>query len=254
MQDSIKSLYQKIKDIKTKDEFLKEINNLQDEYDHLLDDESAALFIVDKLGRNNQVYSKIVNLKPKTECTIIGKITNIKNHRNFNRKNGSIGKVTNLEISDETGTCGLALWNKDAELVKNKKIKIGTNIKIINSYIKNGFNGIEINVGRYSLIKTEPDQNIEVKQEQTSEGIKGKLIETMPTRPFFKDNGEFGFVTNIKIQTKNGIKDITLWDEKVKEIQKYKIGDNIEIKNTDKKQKNGSTEIHLNNKSMIKKI
>lgn len=254
MQESIESLYQKIKDIKTKDEFLKEINNLQIEYDHLLDDESAGLLIIDKLGRNNQVYSKISDLKPKTECTIVGKITDIKNHRNFNRKNGSIGKVTNLEITDETGSCGLALWDKDAELVKNKKIKIGTNIKIINSYIKDGFNGIEINVGKYSLIEIESDKKIELKEKQTSKSIKGKLIEIMPTRPFFKDNGEFGFVTNIKIQNKNGIKELTLWDEKVKEIQKYKVGDNIEFKNTDKKQKNGITEIHLNNKSMIKKF
>jgi replication factor A1 len=254
MHKTIENLYKKINDLKTKEEFLQEIQDIQNKNDQLLDQEAVALLIVDKLGRNNQFYSKISDLRSNTECSIVAKITNIKNHRIFNRKNGSTGKVTNLEITDETGTCGLALWDKDADLVKNIKIKIGTNLKIINGYIKNGYNGIEINVGRYSLIEIEPEQKINLKNEQISDIIKGTLIQTMPTKPYFKENGEFGFVTNIKIQTKDKIKEVTLWDDKVKEIQKYKIGEKIEIKNCDKKQKNGETQIHLNKKSKINKI
>ncbi len=256
MHKSKDQLYLQIKDIKTKEEFKKEIQQLQNEYDQLLDENTAALLIVDELGRNKQSVSKIIKLKPGMECTVFGRITNYNQSRNFNRKNGSTGQVINLELTDDTGTCRLALWNRDVELVKNKTIQVGTNVKIINGYIKNGFNGIEINVGRWGLIEIEPEDGIDLNKEKLLENkvIRGKIIEIEPTRAFFKDNGEFGFVTDIRLETKEGIKQITIWDEKVKDIQKLKKGNSIEIEDIDIRQKNGKKEYHVNSKGVINKI
>jgi replication factor A1 len=256
MHRSKEQLYQEIKDIKSKDEFEKEIDKIQEEYDRLLDEDTTALLIVDKLGRNKQNISKINELEPGMECTIFGKITNITKSRNFNRKNGSTGQVINLELTDDTGACRLALWDRDVELVKKKTIQKGTNVKIINGYIKDGFNGIEINVGRWGLIEIEPEDRLDIKKEKTPEDnvLRGKIIEIEPTRAFFKDDGEFGFVTNIKLETKVDVKQITIWGEKVKEIQKLKQGNSIEIENIDIKQKNGKEELHVNNKGVIKKL
>ena len=256
MHKSKDQLYQQIKDIKSKEEFKKEIQQLQNEYDQLLDDSTAALIIVDELGRNKQSISKINKLEPGMECTVFGRITNYDQSRNFNRKNGSTGQVINLELADDTGTCRLALWNRDVELVKNKTIHIGTNVKIINGYIKNGFSGIEINVGRWGLIEIEPQDMIDLNKEKWLENkvIRGKIIEIEPTRAFFKDNGEFGFVTDVKLETKEGIKQITVWDEKVKDIHKLKKGNSIEINDIDVRQKNGKKELHVNSKGVIKKI
>ena len=256
MHRSKEQLYQEIKDIKSKDEFEKEIDKIQEEYDRLLDEDTSALLIVDKLGRNKQNISKINKLEPGMECTIIGKITNITKSRNFNRKNGSTGQVINLELTDDTGACGLALWDRDVELVKKKTIQKGTNVKIINGYIKDGFNGIEINVGRWGLIEIELEDRLDIKKEKTPEDnvLRGKIIEIEPTHAFFKDDGEFGFVTNIKLETKVDVKQITIWGEKVKEIQKLKQGNSIEIENIDIKQKNGKEELHVNSKGVIKKI
>ncbi|KYK29406.1 hypothetical protein AYK20_05515 [Thermoplasmatales archaeon SG8-52-1] len=248
-------LYQQIKDIKSKEEFQKDIDKIKKEYDGLFDEETSALLIVDELGRNKENIIKIKDLRPGIDSTIYGNITKINQSRNFNRKNGSTGRVVNLELTDETGSCGLALWDKDVELVKNKTIKKGTDIKIINGYVKDGFNGIEINIGRWSIIEIEPvdKPDSEINKTPIIEKLKGKLIEIEPTRAFFKDNGEFGFVTNIKLETKEEIKKITVWDEKVKEIKKIKKGSYIEITDVDIKEKNGEKEIHINNKGVIKK-
>jgi len=245
-------IYNKIKDIKTKEEFQKEINSLKKEYDDLIDEETLALLIVDNLGRNQENVCKIKEITTGTECTVIGKVTRIKQSRSFNRKNGTSGRVVNLEISDETGTCGLVLWNRDVDLVNNKTIKKNTNLKIINGYVKDGYNGIELNLGRYGLIET-IDEEIDVKQPITS-SIKGEIVDVQPSRAFFKDDGEFGFVTKLKLETKDGLKEITIWDEKVKEIQKYDEGEKIEISNIDNREKNGIEELHLNGKGKIQKI
>jgi len=253
MQKNKNQLYEEIKDLKTKEEFLNDITKLKKDYDDLLDDDTAALLILDELGRNKQNICKISELKPDTECTVFGKITNINPYKNFNRKNGSIGKVINLELSDETGSCGLALWDKDVELVTKKIIQIGTKVKVINGYTRNGFNGIEVNVGRWSLIEVEEEDKIENKKIENN-FIIGKLIEVEPTKAFFKNNGEFGFITKIKIKTNEELKEIIVWDKKVKEIQKIKKGELIKINNLDIKQNNGKKELHLNNKGVILKL
>ena len=249
-------LYEQVKDIKTKKEFEEEIKKKQEEYDDLLDENAVALLIVDELGRNKQNISKINDLQEGVECTVFGRITSIGESRSFNRKNGSNGRVVNLELADETGTCKLVLWDKDVDLVKNKTIKKGTNVKIVNGYIKNGFTGIELNAGRYGLIEVEPE-NMPVFEEKTNvapiEKIRGTIVEKEPTRSFFKDNGEIGFVTNIKIRNEKGIQQITVWDEKVKEIQKFKPGDTIDISNIDIRKKNNVTEMHINGRGVIKK-
>jgi replication factor A1 len=256
MQKNKSQLYEEIKDLKTKKEFLAEINKIKKEYDDLLDEDTTALLIVDELGRNKQNICKITEIKPEMECTVFGKITNINPSKNFNRKNGSTGKVINLELTDETGKCGLALWDKDVELISKKTIQIGTKVKVINGYIKNGFNGIEINVGRWSLIEIGPEKQVISATEKSEKNtvIKGKLVDVEPTKAFFKDNGDFGFVAKIKIETKEGIKQVIICDQKVKEIQKIKKGDYLKIENADIKKISDIKELHVNSNGVITKL
>ncbi len=256
MQKNKNQLYEEIKDLKTKKEFLKEINKIKKDYDDLIDEDTLALLILDELGRNKQNIYKISDIKPEMECTVFGKITNINPSKNFNRKNGSTGKVINLELTDETGKCGLALWDKDVELISKKTIQIGTKVKVINGYIKNGFNGIEINVGRWSLIEIGPEKQVISATEKSEKNIviKGKLVDVEPTKAFFKDNGDFGFVAKIKIETKEGIKQVIIWDQKVKEIQKIKKGDYLKIENADIKKISDIKELHVNSNGVITKL
>lgn len=249
-------LYEIIKDLKTKDYFEEEINKRSKECDNLFDEDTLALLIVDELGRNKQTISRIAEIKPDTDCTVFGTVTDIRESRNFTRKNGSSGAVVNLEISDETGSCGLTLWNDDVKLVKNKTIQKGTRIKVINGYVKDSFNGLELNVGRWGLLEIEPEDMSDFnKKSFTNEReIQGTLVEIKPTNAFFKDNGEIGFVTKIKIKDKDTVKTLTLWDEKVKEIQIFHIGDILKIDNIDIKNSNGKIESHVNGRSTIQLI
>jgi len=249
MHKSKSKLYELIKDLKTKDEFEKEIKKRSKEIDKLLDEDTIAFLIVDELGRNNQVIKKISDLKPDSEFTIIGKVKNIFELRKFKRKNGKSGKVLNLDICDETGTCRLVLWDNDVEIVKNNEIVPGMSLKIINGYTRKGYSGIEINLGRWGILEIISDENINFKD--NIKEIKGKLIHRDPTKVFFKDSGDVGFVTFIKLQDNDEEKQITLWDAKVKEIQKIKIGTNLLIEDITVKNYKGIEEIHANGNSKI---
>lgn len=256
MQKTKAELYDLIADLKTKKDFQKEINIKYKKFDELLDKDTIAYLIVDELGRNNQSVTKIVNLTPDDDFTVIGKVLNISNLKTFKRRNGTPGKVINLEIADDTATCPLVLWNGDIDLIKNKKIQPGTILKIINGYTKRGYRGnIEINLGRWGLLEIESISTFsqQEKQKPVGEEINGILIHKEPTKAFFQNDGEFGFTTTIMIKEQNIKKEIILWNQCVKEIQLYKIGENIILKNVIKKWKNGKTEFHVSQKSSIEK-
>jgi len=258
MQQTKKQLYSLVKDLLSEDEFNQQITELSKEFDTLLDEYTLALFLVDKLGRNTQAKTNIIDIKNQDSVTIIGTISNITEPRTFKRNNGSSGKVVNLILQDETGSCRVVLWNDDVDLVKNKKIKNGTTVKIINGYVKQGYNGTEVNLGRWGILDVNPKEQVnlgQTQQKQTSvkNQIIGKIIHVEPTRAFFKDNGEFGFVANIKIQDNNKEYSLVVWDEKVKEIQQFKIGETLKINNINQREKNGVEELHINGTSHIEK-
>ena len=252
MHNITDELYQNIKDQMTEKEFKDQIKNIQSKYDDLIDEEVAGFLILDKNNRNKESITKIKDLEPGMECTLCCRVIHIGDIRKFNRKNGNFGRVVNLQVTDDTDECNLVLWNKDVGVVENNSIVTGSNIKIINGYIKSGYNGTEINVGRWSLLEFNDIVVKDIKN-GSKKDITGELLEIQPTRPFFRDNGDFGFVTNIKIKTNSELKTITVWDKKVKELQNFKIGDNIRIESFDIKKNNENVEIHLNGKGSIKK-
>jgi replication factor A1 len=247
-------LYEFITDLKTKQDFEKEIKTRYKTYDELLDKDTIALLIVDELGRNTHSTTKISQLSPDCDSTVIGKVLSISESKAFKRKNGTPGKVINLDICDETGRCKLVLWNGDTDLIKNKEIMPGTTVKIINGYTKQGYAGLEINLGRWGLLEVIPADTKDQPGATTCPGeITGMLIHKEPTRAFFKDDGEFRFVTTITVKEHNKETQITLWDHHVKDIQSFNIGDSITLKQVTTKHNNGTIEYHVNGNSTIQK-
>jgi replication factor A1 len=249
-------LLELIADIKPKKEFEKEINKHYKIYDELIDKDTIAYLLVDQLGRNTQSITKIADLSANGDYSVVGKVRSISDSKTFKRKNGSPGKVINLEIADETGTCGLVLWNGDIDSIKNKEIRQGTSIKIINGYTKSGYTGgIEIHLGRWGLLEVKPNDVLSQSQSPNnhSDEITGVLILKEPTKAFFRDDGEFGFMTTITMKEHNVKKELILWDRNVKDIQTCHIGDSITFKNVTKKWCNGKTEFHVIQNGSVEK-
>lgn len=245
-----------IVDLRTKKDFEKEIQARYTQFDGLLDTDTIAYLIVDELGRNKHYVTKIAQLAPDGDYTVVGKVLSISDSKSFKRKNGTAGKVVNLDIADDTGACQLVLWNGDIGHIKNKEIRPGSVIKVINGYTKQGYRGgIEINLGRWGLLEIEQPQHQADQGTQTiaAEEITGVLVHKESTRAFFRDDGEFGFVTTIMVREQNMTKEIKLWDQCVKDIQPYKVGDHVVLRNVTQKWDNGRTELHVSQKKSIEK-
>jgi replication factor A1 len=255
MHKTKSELYEFVSDLKSKKEYEQEIKSRVKHFGGLIDGDTAALLLVDELGRNEHSTTKINELEPEKDFTVVGKVVCISDSKTFKRKNGTAGKVINLEITDETGTCRLVLWNDDIGHIKNKDIRIGTTLKIINGYTKTGYTGgLEINLGRWGSLEVEPVTEAGVKEAAAyPDGISGILVCKEATRAFFKDDGEFGFVTTVTINQDGHEKLVTLWDQTVKDIQQFKPGDRIVLQHVTTKQSNGKKEYHVNGDGIIRK-
>ena len=180
MQKLINNYYGKIKDLINKNDFFDLILKIKKESDNLFEENICALLILDELNRNECHYSKISNLEPGIESTIIAEIVSIGDIREFKKKNGNNGKVVNLEIIDETGMCRLVIWDKDVDLIKNNNIKINSKIKIINGYVKKGLDGLEINISRWSLIEIVNNCHVLKNNSKNRKSLSGRILEIQP--------------------------------------------------------------------------
>ncbi|MEM0493294.1 MAG: OB-fold nucleic acid binding domain-containing protein [Candidatus Thermoplasmatota archaeon] len=266
MHQTKDQLYDLISDIYSKSDFEKIIHERSRECNGLLDLDTLSLLLVDEHGRNKQCFTKISDLKPDTECTVIGLVSQIHKQRRYTKKNGDEGRVLRIDIKDDTGVCSVILWNDDIERITH--LDNGVRIKVVNGYVKHGLTGgLEIHIGRWSLLeimdntdnmkeKEIKDKSSKIEREhrvlnEMGKDITGVLTSKKPTHVYFMDNGDFGFVTTVSVKTEKGEVKCTVWGEKVKEMQSFSIGDRIRIINPCIRVQNKGYEYHINGGSRI---
>lgn len=255
-------LYALVQHEQTKEEFEQNVTTIQNEFDGLVDENAAAFLLVDKLGYNKANVVKLADIHPGQEATVQGIVKSIQPPRTFTRKNGRMGKVANLLISDETGMLPIVFWNDDANKVETGEIQVNTPIKIINGYTKQGRNGVELHVGRWSTLSVETEdfsqsnikndsKNMMQQVKENVEKIKGTILSISPTNVFFKKDETYGFVSKVHLKTTRGIELVTVWDNQVKNLQNFNQGDTVEFSYLDIKLNHGKKEYHANGKAVI---
>ena len=151
MYKSKSELYEIIRDIMTEEEFESEIKRRVHECQDLLTDEAIAYLLVDELGKKVVPSTTISELKNGDNVSLIVEVREFGKIREFNKKGGSKGRVANITVADETGTCRFTLWDKDVEALTTSKIHVGSVIKIVNGYVKVSNFGVEISTGRWGM-------------------------------------------------------------------------------------------------------
>jgi len=263
-QHTKNELYTLIKEKQSKEEYEEHILQIKQDFGDLLDDDAAAFLLVDKLGCNTANIVQLSDVHPGQEATVQGIISSIQPPHVFTRKNGRQGKVVNLMMTDDTGSLPIVLWNDDANRVEHGEIKKHMKLKIINGYTKQGRNGVELHVGRWSSLSIEKKddtdhaliENNKQKQidQKNSLTLQGTILSISPTNVFFRKDETYGFVSKVHLKTKKGIQLVTVWDSQVKNLQDFSKGDTVEFSYLDIKQQNGKEEFHANGKAVITQV
>ena len=150
----------------TRKQLYEKVKNKHEELSGLVSMEGAAHLVARDLGVSILVPDKrelkikdIVNRMRK--INIKGRIIQVSDTREFERKDGKKGRVCNLIITDGTGEVRIPLWDKQVNMLDEGKLNEGNVIQIKNAFARdNVFGGIEIRLSRLSRIeKIEDDES-----------------------------------------------------------------------------------------------
>jgi len=124
----------------------------------LCDQRTAAMLVARDLG-SPEVLTKIGSIRPEMgNVTFSGKVIAVSPLREFQRSDGSLGRVANITLGDETGSIRVALWDEEAELVRSGDIAVDQCLKV-KGVAKEGYAGTEVSLGRSGGFE-EIDQDI----------------------------------------------------------------------------------------------
>jgi len=253
--DDIVAVYKELEDQLSFKEFKAMIEEKIDMMGGLCDEGTAAIMVAHDYGVSPQ--TKICDIKPeKINACFVGKVTQSSDINEFVRDDETVGRVANLTLSDETGSIKVAIWDEYTDLVKTGDIKIGNTLKV-SGYIKEGYSGTEVNVGKNGGI--EPiDQEIEVKRHKIGEispdmsvvNVIGKIIDLSDIRTFQRKDETEGKVKNLVIGDETGRIRVVVWGDMT--AIEVELGSVVDISNGYSKESYGSVEVHLGRGSLIR--
>jgi len=146
------ALYERAKDLLPRDEFESRVRAKMGEWGGLLDEDAAARLVLDDLGRGELNVQAVRELREGMEITLRVRVDAITTVREFRRQDGSAGRVVNLDIADDTGRCRLVLWDDDVALVEKGRVRVGSNLRLLDCFVKVTRFGTEVSRGKFGTV------------------------------------------------------------------------------------------------------
>lgn len=262
----IESIYKKLSHVISKDDFLQRIQEKVENMGGLCDEPMAAMLVANELGFSDvgRDIVKIENIKAESgPVNFVARVVSVFDTKEFTRNDGTIGRVGNLIVGDETGKIKVTLWDNMADLVKVGKVKAGQTLQI-SGYAKQGYSGVEVNVGNNGVI-AESEEEIDVaassqKIKDVKDGmgdlnLTGKVLEVSEIRTFQRKDGNSGKVGSLLLGDATGTIRVTLWDEKTEFLNQIEYGDTVELVNAYARENAFSqkVELQVGSRSIIRK-
>jgi replication factor A1 len=222
----------------------------------LIDDESAIIIVTKKLGidlkDNIQAApfvpdQSITSLRPNMNASIVGRIVEIGELRNYNRKDGGTGSFFSFLIQDSTGKIRIVAWS-GTEILNDTGFARNEIVRIVNGLVKLGKNGIiEVHVGNKSRIQTNPDNvdfNLipavqantvvytpvkDISLNSPDFNVQGVVSGVYPPKEYQKKAGGTGKRASILLRDSTDSIFITFWDQNTEKMANLKEGTEVQI-------------------------
>jgi replication factor A1 len=262
----IESIYKKLSHVISKEDFLQRVQEKIESMGGLCDESMAAMLVANELGFSDvgRDSVKIEDITAESgPVNFIAKVVSIFDTKEFTRNDGTIGRVGNIIVGDETGKIRVTLWDNIADLIKTGKIEIGQTLQI-GGYAKQGYSGVEINIGNNGVLAESEEEvdvaanNQKIKDIKDSMGdlnLTGKVLEISEIRTFQRKDGNPGKVGNLLLGDNTGTVRVTLWDDKTEFLNQIEYGDAVELVNAYARENafTQKVELQVGNRSIIKK-
>lgn len=259
MDEQVEEIYRQVADQITSDDFQARVEEKVALMAGLCDGRTAALLVARDLGKS-EVLTKIGSIRPETgNVTFTGRVISVSEIREFPRSDGSLGRVANLTLADETGSVRVALWDETVELVRSGDLKVDQCLKV-RGLAKEGYSGTEVTLGRSGGIeevdldimpRTKPYKIAEIKSDMSEVSLLGVVVDAGEIRDFQRKDAGKGQVRSVLLGDETGKIRLTLWNEQATML--LSKGEVVEITNASCRERYGSLEIQTGSYSTVRK-
>jgi ssDNA-binding replication factor A large subunit len=276
MDGDLEEHYEKVDDLYSEDEFLEELEDVVQRNGGLLDRDVAALRIVDEAGRNEDAVVGLADLADRAEASVLVRVEEVQEASTFSNDDGS-GTVRNVPVYDGDGRARLVLWDEDVEEADD--LAAGDAVRVVNARVKNTGYGLELHMGRWSEIVPVPDDEVddlprqppddadalagarteerpvtplaEVEPGETGVRVRGEVVRVEPTKTFRRDDGSQGFLAKAHLRDDSGTRVLTAWDDQVRDLQDFDVGQPVEATGLRAKEYRGDVELHTSRSTSL---
>jgi len=201
------------------------------------------------------------------EIDVVGRILKAYDPSEFNRDDGTTGKVRTVEIGDGTGVIRASFWDDKADMAFN----MGDPIKIENARTRLGNYNMDLSIGRTArIVKPSSDEMLDVPTineiedsiysskniSELNEGDRnvrmiGRVINLYDPNEFQRGDGTKGVVRTVEIADGTGVIRASFWDEKAE--SPLIVGDAIKIENPRVNMREDKIEISVGRNTSVSK-
>jgi len=228
----------------------------------LLSDEGAARLVAQQLSvsplsenlsdqRISSIHSGLNNV------TITGQIISSSEIREFQRSDGTQGKVIRMSVADESGQINCVFWDNLAETLAREALPMGSHVRLLHGYTKNGMGGdAEFHLGFRSTIQI-------LKRSQSGSG-KVTIPDSDPKVRF----AEPLLLQLLKLQksqsaqgptwalcsSDSGLIMAKFWDNQAQDILAIGEGSTVRVENPLVTERNSMIYVNIGEKSSVEKL
>src|SRR2546426_71556 len=248
-----------------REELLSMVERKKQESHGLLSDEGAMRLLAQQLAG---LSGQLVNISDQrissvqaglSDATISGEILSISQLREFQRSDGSIGKLVRVKLKDGSGQITCVLWDSSAEIVEKERLATGSKLRLAHGYTRLGLAGeVEFHLGSRSIIEilsrtpaTELALSPAVAQESPPVNLSPETVRVR-IRKLQRSRGENGPAWAL-CENEDGLTMAKFWDDNMETVLSMGEGSIITIKNPWITERNGMVYLNAGSKSSITK-
>ncbi len=186
-------------------------------------------------------WIKLGDLKPGMRgVDIVARVVEIGDIREFQRSDGSRGRVVSLLLEDETGRVRMNLWDDEVELLG--EIEEGDILAVHDGYIRGGPGPMSLSLGSRGQVEVNPEgveppplprevwEIGELREGMENVTVEGIVVDEPEVREVETARGPVK-VASFHIEDETGRARVSLWRELAKEAERLKPGMLIRIEN-----------------------
>ncbi|ABN06808.1 nucleic acid binding, OB-fold, tRNA/helicase-type [Methanocorpusculum labreanum Z] len=239
--------YALVSDLLSKEAFDERVEQKSASLGGLVDEVTAAMMVVDELGRSHIKIGEIPTAKTSI-VSFFGKILEIKPPREFTREGEPPGLVASIILGDPTGTVTLSLWDERAEAAA--ELEVGSVIEVIAKPRpgKKEGNCLALRESNVTIVETKKPPKSEV----MAAPLTVKILAAFEMKEIVRRDGTSSFLQEFIIGDASGTARLVSWSPEL--FADVDVGSCVSISGVQRKEDEGIIEYVVSDSAEIRII